>query len=326
MASNERSICLGGSLDRSPIGVSTRGRTRSILFRTAAARLRSASVPTRPRKSNVTVNASRESYGAGDSRPYDYPVFGASSHIRVDDPQFVSSSFREKVCDAFEKTAIHNGPSFQLFTEDGSHNSAGSSPSSLRRCDQEVLSQQSYSMVAPVMVIEGGDMEDQLNKMKTILEELHKENKEKTKQIDALTKRLERRPASSFHNEDSDDASDNDDDCDKGKSFTAKDVQKMIAEAFKRQFDGNLHSVDNHRYVKPYNKRIDCMRMPIGYQPPKFQQFDGKGNPKQHIAHFIETCNTAGSEGDLLVKQFVRSLKGIAFDWYTDLRAKSIDS
>ncbi|KAL0394450.1 UNVERIFIED_CONTAM: hypothetical protein Slati_4411200 [Sesamum latifolium] len=65
--------------------------------------------------------------------------------------------------------------------------------------------------------------------------------------------------------------------------------------------------------------------MPMGYQPSKFQQFDGKGNPKQHMAHFIETCNNARTYGDHLVKQFVRSLKGNAFDWYTDLEAGSID-
>ncbi|KAH7841973.1 hypothetical protein Vadar_000063 [Vaccinium darrowii] len=79
-------------------------------------------------------------------------------------------------------------------------------------------------------------------------------------------------------------------------------------------------------YSKPYTKRIDYFRMPVGYQPPKFQQFDGKGNPKQHIAHFVETCNNAGTEGGLLVKQFVRSLKGNAFEWYTDLEPESIDS
>nr|XP_027062834.1 uncharacterized protein LOC113689232 [Coffea arabica] len=66
--------------------------------------------------------------------------------------------------------------------------------------------------------------------------------------------------------------------------------------------------------------------MPAGYQPPKFQQFDGKGSPKQHVAHFVETCNNAGTYGDLLVKQFVRSLKRNAFDWYTDLTSGSIDS
>ncbi|KAL6176002.1 hypothetical protein ACLB2K_052638 [Fragaria x ananassa] len=75
-----------------------------------------------------------------------------------------------------------------------------------------------------------------------------------------------------------------------------------------------------------YTKRINGLRMPLGYQPPKFQQFEGKGNPKQHVAHFIETCNNAGKEGDHLVKQFIRSLKGNAFEWYTDLEPESIDS
>ncbi|KAK4388603.1 hypothetical protein Sango_2466900 [Sesamum angolense] len=65
--------------------------------------------------------------------------------------------------------------------------------------------------------------------------------------------------------------------------------------------------------------------MPMGYQLSKFQQFDGKGNPKQHVAHFIETCNNVGTYDDHLVKQFVRSLKGNTFDWYTDLEAGSID-
>ncbi|GAV85409.1 LOW QUALITY PROTEIN: hypothetical protein CFOL_v3_28846, partial [Cephalotus follicularis] len=52
---------------------------------------------------------------------------------------------------------------------------------------------------------------------------------------------------------------------------------------------------------------IDELRMPLGYQPPKFQY------PKQHVAHFIKTCNNARL-GDYMVKQFVCSLKGAAFD------------
>ena len=66
--------------------------------------------------------------------------------------------------------------------------------------------------------------------------------------------------------------------------------------------------------------------MPQNYQPPKFQQFEGKGNPRQHVAHFVETCNNDGTYGDLMVKQFVRSLKGNVFDWNTDLAPGSIDS
>ncbi|GAA0140826.1 hypothetical protein LIER_35290 [Lithospermum erythrorhizon] len=38
--------------------------------------------------------------------------------------------------------------------------------------------------------------------------------------------------------------------------------------------------------------------MTHGYQPPKFQQFEGVGNPKQHFAHFVETWNNARTDGD----------------------------
>ncbi|TYK14244.1 retrotransposon gag protein [Cucumis melo var. makuwa] len=79
-------------------------------------------------------------------------------------------------------------------------------------------------------------------------------------------------------------------------------------------------------YSKLYTKRIDNLRMSLGYQPPKFQQFDGKGNLKQHIAHFVETCENVGLKGDQLVRQFIRSLKGNAFEWYTDLKPKVIQS
>ncbi|XP_070028590.1 uncharacterized protein [Nicotiana sylvestris] len=79
-------------------------------------------------------------------------------------------------------------------------------------------------------------------------------------------------------------------------------------------------------YAKSYTQRIDNLKMSTGYQPPKLNQFDGKENPKQHVVHFVETCNNSGTYGDHLVKQFVCSLKGNAFDWYTDLVSGSIDS
>ena len=40
----------------------------------------------------------------------------------------------------------------------------------------------------------------------------------------------------------------------------------------------------------------------------------------------METCNNASTYDDLMVKQFVRSLKGNAFDWYTNLKPRTIDS
>ena len=107
-------------------------------------------------------------------------------------------------------------------------------------------------------------------------------------------------------------------------SLSVQQLQDMITNTIQSQYGGS--STSSLTYSKPYTKRIDNMRMPNGYQPPKFLQFDGRGNPKQHIAHFVETCENAGTQGSLLVKQFVRSLKGNAFDWYIDLEPESIDS
>ena len=101
-------------------------------------------------------------------------------------------------------------------------------------------------------------------------------------------------------------------------------LKEFIEETIKDKYEVSTKS--SHMYAKSYTARIDNFKMPTGYQPPKFQQFEGKGNLKQHVAHFVETCNNAGTYGDYLVKQFVRSLKGNAFDWYTDLEPNSIDS
>ena len=106
--------------------------------------------------------------------------------------------------------------------------------------------------------------------------------------------------------------------------MTVEQIQDLIANAVKIQLGGGARKT--RIYMKPYIKGVDMLYMPHGYQPPKFHQLNGKGNPKQHVAHFIETCNNAGTEGDLLVKQFVGTLKGIAFDWYIDLEPESIDS
>ncbi|KAM1791252.1 hypothetical protein ACFX12_035236 [Malus domestica] len=106
--------------------------------------------------------------------------------------------------------------------------------------------------------------------------------------------------------------------------LSIQQLREMITNTIKAQYEGSSNT--SGLYSKPYSKKIDALKMPRGYQPPKFMQFDGKGNPKQHVAHFVETCNNAGTEGDYLAKQFVRSLKGSSFEWYTDLEPESINN
>jgi len=83
-------------------------------------------------------------------------------------------------------------------------------------------------------------------------------------------------------------------------SMTMEQIKDLIANAVRAQLgEGSRRTL---LYTKSYTKRVDALRMPYGYQHSKFQQFDGKDNPKQHVAHFIETCNNAGTDGDLVVK------------------------
>ncbi|TYK09793.1 ty3-gypsy retrotransposon protein [Cucumis melo var. makuwa] len=88
------------------------------------------------------------------------------------------------------------------------------------------------------------------------------------------------------------------------ESLSVQQLQEMIANSIKTQYGGPAQTFS--LYSKPYMKRIDNLRMPNGYQPPKFQQFDGKGNPKQHVAHFIETCETADMLEQLLENQLIQ--------------------
>ncbi|KAL0418953.1 UNVERIFIED_CONTAM: hypothetical protein Sradi_1308800 [Sesamum radiatum] len=93
--------------------------------------------------------------------------------------------------------------------------------------------------------------------------------------------------------------------------ISIENVKNTINEAMTNAYGTRFQVFKS--YVKLYTKRIEHLRMPENHQPPKFQQFNGHGDPRQHIAHFIETCNNAGTDGDLLVKQFVLSLKDAAF-------------
>ena len=61
-------------------------------------------------------------------------------------------------------------------------------------------------------------------------------------------------------------------------SIYVQQLQDMITNTIRAQYRGS--STSSFTYSKPYTKRIDNMRMPNGYQLPKFLQFDGKGNLK----------------------------------------------
>ncbi|KAL0420450.1 UNVERIFIED_CONTAM: hypothetical protein Slati_3067900 [Sesamum latifolium] len=75
-------------------------------------------------------------------------------------------------------------------------------------------------------------------------------------------------------------------------------LNEFIERTIRSKIEGSSKS--SLTYSKLYTPRIYSLKMPMGYQHQR-------------------------TYGDHLVKQFIRSLKGNAFDWYTDLEAGSID-
>ena len=51
-------------------------------------------------------------------------------------------------------------------------------------------------------------------------------------------------------------------------SLSVQQLHNMITNTIRAQYGGS--STSSLTYSKPYTKRIDNMRMPNGYQPPKF--------------------------------------------------------
>ena len=160
-------------------------------------------------------------------------------------------------------------------------------------------------LVAQVMTIGVISVEEQLAQMKETIARLTKSAEEKDLQIIALTNRLGAQHEEGDNSGMKKDAEEEEPPVEKSEekqelsqpaallgALSIQQLQEMIANTIKAQYEGSSYT--SVLYSKPYSKRIDALRMPRGYQPPKFMQFDGKGNPKQHVAHFVETCNNAG--------------------------------
>ncbi|KAL0421926.1 UNVERIFIED_CONTAM: hypothetical protein Slati_3215500 [Sesamum latifolium] len=185
----------------------------------------------------------------------------------------------------------------------------------------------STAEVATVMMVQTTSLDEQIASLTAAVENLLKYVQARGDQLNKLHNKFQSTPASNKFEE-----QDLSVECNTSKEIpvstngfvSVEHVKNTVNEAIAKIYETRVQAFKS--YVKPYTRRIEQLRMPENYQPPKFQQFNGHGDPRQYIAHFVETCNNAGTDGDLLVKQFVLSLKDTAFDWYIDLEANSIDS
>lgn len=56
--------------------------------------------------------------------------------------------------------------------------------------------------------------------------------------------------------------------------------------------------------------------LPDGYKVPKFEMFNGTGNPMTHLRRYCEQLVGIGKNEALLMLLFSRGLRGEALDWF----------
>ncbi|XP_070005018.1 uncharacterized protein [Nicotiana sylvestris] len=59
-----------------------------------------------------------------------------------------------------------------------------------------------------------------------------------------------------------------------------------------------------------------------GYKPPKFEMFDGTGNPRVHLRTYCEKLARVRKDEKIRMKLFMRSLTGDALSWYISQNPK----
>ena len=188
------------------------------------------------------------------------------------------------------------------FTRSCSHDSSyvvGKPKDELPFVHMDLLSPESSFEVVSIMMNNTSTIEKKMIEMKQNSILLTKALEDKDLQIATLMNKLEVKDSSesSYGPKSSHDFIPTKEDQGKGTEDTPKQERSTLlvslTNTIRAKYGGS--STISLMYSKPYTKRIDNMRMPNGYQPPKFMQFDGKENPKQHIAHFVETCENAGT-------------------------------
>ncbi|XP_062103146.1 uncharacterized protein LOC133814167 [Humulus lupulus] len=108
-------------------------------------------------------------------------------------------------------------------------------------------------------------------------------------------------------------------------SQPSSDLKTLIMESI-REYQAET-SMPIIGYNKPYPAYYDQIPFLANYIRQKFEKFDGiEGSPHEHLAYFTSTCGEFAQSDALLISQFVQSLKGATFTWYTKLPPGSINT
>ena len=87
-----------------------------------------------------------------------------------------------------------------------------------------------------------------------------------------------------------------------------KDIQAQIASLAQRD---ELKKVE---MTRPYPLEWDSILYPPKFKPPTLHTNDGKSSPNQHIYYFRSQIGNVIDNDTIMVRLFIDTLKGVAFD------------
>ncbi|GAA0153589.1 hypothetical protein LIER_11791 [Lithospermum erythrorhizon] len=76
----------------------------------------------------------------------------------------------------------------------------------------------------------------------------------------------------------------------------------------------------------PFTDTLNAVPLPKGFILPQFTQFNGTGDPINHLQGFLAKMKITSNDPDIYAKDFSNSLVDHALDWSMALPLKSIDS
>ncbi|XP_070017006.1 uncharacterized protein [Nicotiana sylvestris] len=83
----------------------------------------------------------------------------------------------------------------------------------------------------------------------------------------------------------------------------------------------NTEQEEMFRKVKSVDYKVLCLfpdvQLPVGFKMPKFDLYDGHGDPVAHLRGYCSKMRDAGGKDKLLMAYVSHSLSGVALEWYT---------
>ncbi|XP_070057783.1 uncharacterized protein [Nicotiana tomentosiformis] len=93
-----------------------------------------------------------------------------------------------------------------------------------------------------------------------------------------------------------------------------------------KKLTGRVQSVEGGKGVEDLNYEDLCIQSDVelseGYKPPKFEMFDGTGDPKVNLRTYCDKLVGVGKNEQIRMKLLMRSLIGDALSWYISQNPK----